>query len=140
MKLYNLGKVEWVETQLIYHALAMLGREGLSLVSPSSPYVCIGFHQDARQEVDLNFCDQHNIPVFRRDLGGGAVYLDGDQLFFHLILHKDNPAIPKNKQRFYQKFIQPVINVYRKIGIHAEYKPINGPWKPGKRSGTTVKP
>ena len=125
MKLYNLGKVDWIETQLIYHALAMLGREGLSLVSPSSPYVCIGFHQDARQEVDLDFCHRQNIPVFRRDLGGGAVYLDGGQLFFHLILHKDNPAIPKNKQRFYQEFIQPVITVYRKIGIHAEYKPIN---------------
>ena len=73
MKRYNLGKVEWIESQLIYHALALLGREGLSLVSPSSPYVCIGFHQDARQEVALDFCAQQNIPVFRRDLGGGAV-------------------------------------------------------------------
>lgn len=125
MKLYNLGKVPWYESQLIYHALAHLGWEALSLVSPATPYVCIGFHQDAEQEVDLEYCKASNIPVFRRDLGGGAVYLDGNQLFFHLILHKDNPEIPMKKEAFYRKFLTPVINVYRRIGIPAEYKPVN---------------
>ncbi len=125
MKLYNLGKVPWHESQLIYHALAALGREALSLVSPATPYVCIGFHQDVEQEVDLDFCKANHIPVFRRDLGGGAVYLDGDQLFFHLILHRDNPVVPMGKETFYRKFLQPVINVYRRIGIPAQYRPIN---------------
>ena len=125
MKLYNLGKVSWDESQLIYHALATLGREALSLVSPATPYVCIGFHQDVEQEVDLAYCQANDIPVFRRDLGGGTVYLDGDQLFFHLILRRDNPVVPRSKEAFYQKFLQPVVNVYRHIGIPAEYKPIN---------------
>lgn len=125
MKLYNLGKVPWHETQTIYHALAKLGREALSLVSPASPYVCIGFHQDAEQEVDLELCRERGIPVFRREVGGGAVYLDGDQLFFHLILRRDNPAVPRSKEAFYRKFLQPLINVYRHIGIQAEYKPVN---------------
>ncbi len=56
MELYNLGKTPWEDSQLIYHALARLGREALVLVSPASPYVCLGFHQDAEQEVDLDFC------------------------------------------------------------------------------------
>jgi len=125
MKLYNLGKVPWHESQLIYHALADLGREALSLVSPATPYVCIGFHQDPEQEVDLSFCKSRHIPVFRRDLGGGAVYLDGDQLFFQLILRRDNPIIPLRRETFYRKFLQPIINVYRRIGIPAEDRPIN---------------
>ena len=125
MELYNLGKVPWEETQLIYHSFARLGREALSLVSPVTPYVCVGFHQDAEQEVDLDFCRANHIPVFRREVGGGAVYLDGDQLFFQLILHKDNPQVPKKKAAFYKKFLQPVIDVYREIGIDAEYKPVN---------------
>jgi lipoate-protein ligase A len=125
MRLYNLGKVPWMDSQLIYHALAELGVEALSLVSPSSPYVCIGFHQDVEQEVDLEYCRSRRIPVFRRDLGGGAVYLDGGQLFFHLILRKDNPRVPRRKEAFYRKFLQPLVDVYRRIGIPAEYKPIN---------------
>jgi lipoate-protein ligase A len=125
MELYNLGKVSWQESQLIYHALAGLGRDALSLVSPASPYVCIGFHQALEQEVDTEFCNANGIPIFRRDLGGGAVYLDGDQYFFHLILHKTHPAVSRNKEAFYKKFLQPVARVYRRIGIPAEYKPIN---------------
>ena len=125
MKLYNLGKVPWRESQLIYHALAEMGREGLSLVSPATAYVCIGFHQHAAQEVDLEYCTGNGIPIFRRDLGGGAVYLDGDQYFFQLILHRDNPLVPKNKSSFYRKFLGPILNVYRRIGIPVEYKPVN---------------
>ena len=125
MKLYNLGKVPWDDSQLIYHALADLGREGLILLSPAAPYVCIGFHQNAEQEVDLAFCRRNGIPVFRREVGGGAVYLDGGQLFFQLVLHADNPLIPATKEAFYRKFLEPVVGAYRRLGIAAEYKPIN---------------
>lgn len=125
MELYDLGKVPWQETQLIYHALADLGREALVLVSPATPYVCIGYHQDVSHEVDTDFCRQNNIPIFRRKVGGGAVYLDGDQLFFHLILGRKNPAIPPSKNAFYQKFLQPIVNIHHRIGIPAEYKPVN---------------
>jgi len=33
--------------------------------------------------------------------------------------------VPARKEAFYRKFLEPVIKVYRKIGIPAEYKPIN---------------
>ncbi|MEN8247150.1 MAG: lipoate--protein ligase [Thermodesulfobacteriota bacterium] len=125
MELYNLGKVPWKDSQLMYHALAELGRESLCLLSPSTPYVCIGFHQDADQEVDLEFCRTHDIPVFRREVGGGAVFLDGNQLFFQIILHRDNSIAPKRIDAFYKKFLQPVIEVHHRIGIAAEYKPVN---------------
>jgi lipoate-protein ligase A len=125
MKLYNLGKVPWYESQIIYHALGYMGREALSLVSPATPYACIGFHQDVEQEVDTRFCRENNIPIFRREVGGGAVYLDGNQLFYQLILRKDNPLVPLKKETFYRRFLEPVICVYRRIGIPAEYKPIN---------------
>jgi len=125
MRLYNLGKVPWHESQIIYHALGYLGREALSLVSPAEPYVCVGFHQDVEQEVDVNFCRANKIPIFRREVGGGAVYLDGNQLFYQLILRKDNPLVPLKKETFYRKFLEPVIRVYQKIGIPTEYKPIN---------------
>jgi lipoate-protein ligase A len=125
MKIFKLGKVNWKESQLIYHALAKMGQEALCLVSPAKPYVCIGFHQDVEKEVDLEFCRANNLPVFRREVGGGAVYLDGDQLFFQLILNKNHSIVPRKISSFYKKFLQPIIAVHHRIGIAAEYKPIN---------------
>ncbi len=125
MKLYHLGTVSWQDSQLLYHALPRLDREGLILLSPGSPYVCIGYHQDVEQEVDVAYCREHDIPIFRREVGGGGVYLDGAQLFWQLVIHKDNPLVPAGKKAFYRKFLQPPIEAYRALGIPAEYKPIN---------------
>ena len=139
MKLYRLETVSWQDSQLLYHALPRLEREGLVLLSPGTPYVCIGYFQDAEQEVDLEYCRQESIPVFRREVGGGAVYLDGEQLFWQLVIHKDNPLVPVGKEAFYRRFLQPPIEAYRSLGIPAEYKPVNDIVANGRKvSGTGV--
>ena len=125
MFLYDLGTVPWDQSQLIYHALPRLGRESLVLLSPAEPYVCIGYHQDLAREVDVDFCRAHGIPIFRREVGGGGTYLDNDQLFYQLVIHKDNTLAPGDKSSFYRKFLQPPIDTYRELGIPAEYKPVN---------------
>ncbi len=126
MKLYRLETVRWEDSQLLYHALPRLGREGLILLAPVTPYVCIGYFQDVEQEVDAAYCRENGTPIFRREVGGGAVYLDGDQLFFQLVIHRDNPLIPDGgKLAFYRKFLQAPIETYRALGISAEYRPVN---------------
>ena len=86
--------------------------------------LCFSF-QDTEQEVDVEFCHHQNIPVFRRETGGGTVYLDGDQLFYQLVIHRDNSLAPASKEAFYRKFLQSPIEAYRALGIPAEYKPVN---------------
>ncbi len=125
MHLYRLGSVSWQDSQLLYHALPRVNREGLILLAPDSPYVCIGYHQDTQQEVDVTYCREQDIPIFRREVGGGAVYLDGAQLFWQLVIHKENPLTPASKEAFYRKFLQPPIEAYQALGIPAEYKPVN---------------
>jgi lipoate-protein ligase A len=125
MKLCRLGTVSWQDSQLLYHTQPRLGREALNLLSPGSPYVCIGYFQDVEQEVDVEFCRENDIPIFRRQVGGGAVYLDGEQLFYQLIIHKGNPLVPASKEAFYRKFLQAPVAAYRELGIPAEYKPVN---------------
>jgi len=125
MNLYDLGQVPWLESQLIYHAFPRLGMEGLILLAPAEPYVCIGYHQDAEQEVDLDYCREQGIPVFRREVGGGAVYLDGQQLFYQLVIHKDNPLAPRDKAEFYRQLLAPVVETYRGLGVEVHYKPVN---------------
>jgi lipoate-protein ligase A len=125
MKLNRLETVSWQDSQLLYHAQPRLNREGLNLLSPGSPYFCLGYFQHVEQEVDVDFCRENDIPIFRREVGGGAVYLDGEQLFYQLVIHKDNPLVPASKDAFYQKFLQAPIEAYRALGIPAEYKPVN---------------
>jgi lipoate---protein ligase len=125
MDYYFLDKVSWEHSQALYHAAAYLGHEALFILRPATPYVCIGFHQDAEQEIDLDFAAQNNIPVFRREVGGGAVYLDGGQLFYQLVIRKDHPEMPEDKDEIYRKFLMPVVETYREFGVNAEYKPIN---------------
>ncbi len=125
MNLYDLGHVPWLESQLIYHSFPRLEMEGLILLAPAEPYVCIGYHQDAEQEVDLDYCREQRIPVFRREVGGGAVYLDGQQLFYQLVIHRDNPLAPRDKAEFYRRFLAPVVQTYRDLGVEVHYQPVN---------------
>jgi len=123
MKLYDLGHVSWIDSQIFYHTLPRMGREALIICQPDSPYVSIGFHQDLFNEVDLDYCKKSNIPVFRREVGGGTVYLDQNQIFFQLVLHKKNPLVQPDRLKFYRKFLQPVIRTLCSLNIPAQFKP-----------------
>ena len=126
MEINLLKRVSWQRSQLLYHTQPRLGREGLNLLAPATPYVCIGLFQDAEQEVDLAYCGENDIPVFRREVGGGAVFLDGEQLFFQLVIHRENPLVPDGgKLAFYRKFLEAPIQAYRALGIPAEYREVN---------------
>jgi lipoate-protein ligase A len=137
MDLYNLGTRPWQDSQSIYHALAHLGREALCLVEPDSPYVCLGYHQDAAKELDLDFIARKGIPIFRREVGGGAVYLDRGQLFFQFVLDKGAPNLPREKAELFEFLLRPAIYTYREFGVPAEYKPVNDILVGGRKiSGT----
>jgi lipoate-protein ligase A len=137
MDFYFLDGVSWQYSQALYHAIAHLGREALIILRPATPYVCIGYHQDAQAEIDLDFARQNNIPVFRREVGGGAVYLDGAQLFFQLMIRRDHPGVPASIAEFYRVYLQPVIATFRQFGVPAEYRPVNDIITQGRKiSGT----
>ncbi|MEE9150644.1 MAG: lipoate--protein ligase family protein, partial [Thermoplasmata archaeon] len=85
MILYDLGALPWKQTQLIYHALARCGEESIIICTPKEEYACVGFHLDISQELDLDFCEKHKIGIFRREIGGGTVFLDKNQLFYQVI-------------------------------------------------------
>src|SRR4030067_1944981 len=101
MFLFDLGRLPGQQSMLVFHALARMGIEALVIVSPQSPLVSIGYFQDVEQEGDLQYCKKSGIPFMRREEGGGATYLDENQVFYQLIWKKDNPAFPKIIQEIY---------------------------------------
>lgn len=124
MQVYKMGYVPWEDSQLLYHAMAYAGREGLILVAPVTPMSASAIIR-TRQEIDLDYCREHDIFVFRREVGGGATYLDGDQLFFQVILSNDHPLARRDKISFFQALLEPVAAAYAELGVPTRYKPVN---------------
>lgn len=139
IRLLDLGLVPPVRSQTIYHAVGHAMTDStpdtIILVSPNRPYVCIGYHQDLEREVDLDYCRSHDLPVTRREVGGGAVYLDEGQLFAQWVFHRD-AAPPMLEDRF-EFYIRPLVETYQALGVPAYYRPVNDVHVGGKKIGGT---
>lgn len=125
MRYVNLGTVSAQRSQAVYHAIAQemttSGQVTLVTVSPATPYVCAGYHQVPSREIDVSYCTRNGIPMGRRMTGGGAVYLDENQVFWHLIL----PQRFIQVDRLYGRFLAAPVAVYRRLGIAALHRPVN---------------
>jgi len=137
-RLINLGPLDPYFIHSVYEAVAKSVSDGSSpntliLCYPKKPYICIGVHQILEFEVDLDKCKEKRIEVVRRQVGGGAVYLDSGQQFYHIIVNMDHPLTKKGVEYFYKTLLKPVVNVYRFFGLNAKYKPLNDVIVDGKK-------
>ncbi len=139
IRLVDLGLVAPVRSQTIYHAVAYALDENspdtIILVGPNDPYVCIGFHQELDKEVDVEYCRAHGLPIYRREVGGGAVYLDQGQVFTQWIFHHN--TLPADIGERFALYIKPLVETYHALGISANYRPINDIHVNGKKIGGT---
>ncbi len=139
VRLLYMEGVPPVRSQTVYHAVGYAMKEEtpdtIILVSPDKPYVCIGYHQDLEREIDLEYCKAHGLPVFRREVGGGAVYLDNGQLFMQWIFHKEN--VPASLEDRFRWYVDPLVATYQALGINAVLRPINDVHVNGKKIGGT---
>lgn len=117
LPLYQLGEVDWITTQTLYHGLAKLNQEGIVLCWPRTPYVSLGCHQDWE-----DYDESSGVPVVRRKVGGSLVYLDRHQVFFQVIV--DPRRIPENRtpESWYRYALDPVVGYLRQIGLSAEMR------------------
>lgn len=139
IRLLDLGLVPPARSQSIYHAVAYALDENtpdtIILVGPDAPYVCIGFHQELDKEVDVEYCRAHGLPIFRREVGGGAVYLDKDQVFTQWVFGRN--TLPANIDERFALYVKPLVETYQALGIPATYRPINDIHVNGKKIGGT---
>ncbi|MBI4924184.1 MAG: lipoate--protein ligase family protein [Devosia nanyangense] len=139
LRVLDFGIVPALRSQAVYHGIAeTITAESdpvLSLASPETPYVCVGIHQEVAKEVDEEYCASAGLPVYRRHVGGGAVYLDRNQLFTHFIYPRKKA--PEFAVNLYPLFIEPVVRTYRELGVDAQYRPINDIQVKGRKIGGT---
>ena len=119
----NLGCLPGQKSMLIFHALARMDVEALVLVSPKTPLVSVGYFQNAEREVDLGYCEAQNLPVMRREVGGGATYLDQHQIFYQVIWNRTNPTFPKRIKEIFEILSQPACSTYTKLAFQRNSEP-----------------
>jgi len=125
LKIYLAGRQPNLRSITLFHAMAKLGYEGLIITSPEETYVSVGYFDKTEEVLDLQRCKERGIPVIRREVGGGTVLLDKDQVFYQLILRRSSGLAPFRVEEAYRRFSQPVIEAYRRLGVETEYRPIN---------------
>jgi len=125
LNLLDLGNLPGQQSMLVFHALARMGFEGLVIVSPQNPLVSMGYFQDAAKEVDIDYCRKISIPVMRREVGGGATYLDENQIFYQFIWKKNNTRFPCKIKDVFSYLSQPVCDTYHDFGIETHFRPEN---------------
>lgn len=79
--------------------------------------VIVGKHQNTFAEINLPFIIEKNIPVIRRISGGGAVFHDPGNVNFTFITQGE-----RGKLVDFRKFLDPVIEALKMLGIPAEFE------------------
>lgn len=125
VRLLDLDYVSYLHSQTIYHTVAYcMGEESpgtIIILNPKDPYVCVGYHQVLEREIDIEYCHKRGIPYLRREVGGGTVYLDKNQMFFQCIF--PSKIAPMKVDNLYALFLEPGVNTYRALGVDARYQP-----------------
>jgi len=139
IRVLDIGLVSPMRSQAIYHGVAYAMKpetpDTIILVGPTDPYVCIGYHQELEKEVDVDYCKQAGLPIYRREVGGGAVYLYKGQVFTQWIFHR--PDLPASLEERFALYIKPLVDTYQSLGIPANHRPINDIHVQGKKIGGT---
>lgn len=76
------------------------------------PAVQIGKFQNAYEEINQPYMDEHDIKMIRRETGGGAIYLDDRNMSFSFLFDGDT-----NINGNYARLYEPAIKALEKLGV-----------------------
>ena len=121
LRVIDFGRVSALRSQTLWHALAYGVSAGgpptLSFMRPARPYVGLGYHRRL-EEADIAACREAGLPVFRRMVGGGVVYLDEHQQFFQICLPVKD--VPRSREQALRRLLSPAVVAFRAAGVPAE--------------------
>lgn len=116
LRTIDFGRVSGLRSQTLWHAIAHGVSDGspptLSYMQPGEPYVSIGYHRSV-QEINPG----NNLPVFRRMVGGGPVYVDDGQHFFQVTVPVS--GTPARRAEAVRMLLEPAVRAFNDVGIAA---------------------
>ena len=93
-------------------------------IRPSA--VTMGYFQSVTEDVNTKRCSALRLPIVRRITGGGAVYHDAEgEITYAVVASEKSPSMPRNIAESYRVICGGIVQALRRLGLEAEFKPIN---------------
>jgi lipoate-protein ligase A len=95
------------------YAARIINDDDIFFMWQVEPTVIFGRNQLIENEVNLEYCRQHNIQTYRRKSGGGCVYADMSNIMFSYITISDDVATT------FSRYTSAVVKMLRSLGLNA---------------------
>lgn len=95
------------------YAARIMADEDIFFMWQPDPTVIFGRNQLIDNEVNLDYCKEHGIAVYRRKSGGGCVYADRDNIMFSYITRSDNVQLT------FSRYTHAVAEMLQGLGLNA---------------------
>lgn len=95
------------------YAASILADDDVFFMWQPAPTVIFGRNQLIDNEVNLDYCREHDIAVYRRKSGGGCVYADRDNIMFSYITRSDNVQLT------FSRYTHAVAEMLQGLGLDA---------------------
>ena len=134
MEKWRFLEVDWItyaETAIYRPVLMRAVSEGVvpdtvSFCTFPKPSLVLNFFNDPEKEINLDFCKERGIPVYRVIASGGPIFGDTGYIFTFLHIRRDNPKVPADAPRMFEKTLTGVAaGIFEYFNIECRFRPLN---------------
>jgi lipoate-protein ligase A len=134
MEKWRFLEVDWLtyaETAIYRPVLMRAISEGavpdtVSFCTFPKPSLALNYFNDPDKETNLEFCRARGIPVYRVIASGGPIFGDTGYSFTFLHIRRDNPKIPPDAPRMFEKTLTGVAaGISEHFNIECRFRPLN---------------
>jgi lipoate-protein ligase A len=134
MEKWRFLEINWLtyaETAIYRPVLMRARSEGIvpdtvSFCTFPKPSMITTFFNDPEKDINLDFCKEKKITVFRTIASGGPIFGDTGYIFTFLHLARDNPKVPPNAEKMFEKTLTGIASgISEHFNVECRFRPLN---------------
>jgi lipoate-protein ligase A len=134
MEKWRFLEINWLtyaETAIYRPVLMRARSEGIvpdtvSFCTFPKPSMITTFFNDPEKDINLTFCKERKIPIFRTIASGGPIFGDTGYIFTFLHLARENPKVPPNAEMMFEKTLTGIASgISEHFNVECRFRPLN---------------
>jgi lipoate---protein ligase len=123
--------ITYAETAVYRPVLMRARSEGLvpdtvSFCTFPGPSLITNYFNDPEKDINLDFCRNRGIPVYRTLASGGPIFGDTGYTFTFLHLARSNPKVPQNAEKMFEKALTGIAaGISERFAVQCRFRPLN---------------